>query len=498
MECRSNKERPRGGMRTFLVLTGVLTASLSLPAIRLADVPAVPVSEYTRSWWLPRFEEKRALAEKEDFPVVFIGDSIVHNWEAGPGTKGRGKDVWPRYFAEGPYRALNAGFGGDRTEHVLWRLDHGLFGRTNPKAVVLMIGTNNTGHFGVEDEPPGDTFAGISAIVGRIRRLRPEAKVILHPIFPCGQDATDGARRRNDRVNELLPRLCDGKNVVWCDLSSLFVDGKGRMIDGLTADLLHPTAAGYELWAKNVIPFLDWALGRRADLPKSLPAAFRAPRHAPELPKAARAAFDGNISRTVEKRHEILRNESGYFDAVFIGDSITFNWDAGRPGEKVLKSAFPGWRILNAGFSAYSTQGIIWNCECGGLLDGYRTRCVMVMAGTNNATKDPPEDVARAVKRIVDYVRLKQPAAKVVLMALLPRDEPGHPRRIANEKANALIRRFADGKDVIWCDIGARFVSADGTVKKALMPDCLHPSEEGHRLWAEDVGPVLRQACGRK
>ena len=109
-------------------------------AAGVSTVPEMPSSEVKLKWWMPRHERVKALAAKGGYPVVFIGDSITHRWEKP------GKAAWDANFGSGDYRALNLGFSGDSTENVLWRLDNGELDGLDPKAVVLMIGTNNTGH----------------------------------------------------------------------------------------------------------------------------------------------------------------------------------------------------------------------------------------------------------------------------------------------------------------------------------------------------------------
>jgi lysophospholipase L1-like esterase len=116
------------------------------------------------SWQMVRHQAKLAEIEKTGgAPIVFIGDSITHGWEWS------GTPVWKKYFAEGKYRALNLGTSADRTEHVLWRITEGKeLDGYEAKVVVLMIGTNNTGHFPFDKEPPVDTFFGIKTIVDTI------------------------------------------------------------------------------------------------------------------------------------------------------------------------------------------------------------------------------------------------------------------------------------------------------------------------------------------
>ena len=158
-----------------------------------STTPAKPSSESKLKWWMPRHEHVRALAAKGGYPVVFIGDSITHCWEKS------GKAVWDANFATGDFRALNLGFSGDNTENVLWRIDNGELDGLDPKAVVLMIGTNNTGHRKLEEERPIDTVLGVQAIIERVIAKCPNTKVILHPIFPRGLPDS-AARGRNARA----------------------------------------------------------------------------------------------------------------------------------------------------------------------------------------------------------------------------------------------------------------------------------------------------------
>ena len=124
-------------------------------AIAITTTPAHRMNENNKRrgpWWKDRHEEKRALAQQGDWELVFIGDSITHGWERN------GKTAWDQYY--GDRKALNLGFGGDRTEHVLWRLDHGEFDGYKPLVAVIMIGTNNTGH---DMHPPEAIAAGNEA-----------------------------------------------------------------------------------------------------------------------------------------------------------------------------------------------------------------------------------------------------------------------------------------------------------------------------------------------
>ncbi|MBR3924345.1 MAG: acetylglucosamine-6-sulfatase, partial [Kiritimatiellae bacterium] len=164
-----------------------------------------------------------ALAEKGGYDIVFIGDSITRGWET------KGAKVWAENFAEGPYKALNCGISGDRTEHVLWRLENGQLANLSPKVFVIMIGTNNTGHRNADFEPPVDTILGIQSIVKFLRKNYKSAKIILHPIFPRGATVDDPNRIRNDVVNGAIRLLANKKSVIWCNFNGRLLSPKGEL-----------------------------------------------------------------------------------------------------------------------------------------------------------------------------------------------------------------------------------------------------------------------------
>lgn len=242
---------------------GLAMAAAALTGAAFAQqavIPMVPDKPWTQGMWLPRFDAKRALAAQGDCAVAFVGDSITHNWEA----EGKGREVWAKNFAEGTYKALNCGISGDRTEHVLWRLDHGQLDGLNPKAIVLMIGTNNTGHREAWQESPTDTILGIQSILGRLEEKFPETKVILHPIFPRGNGdekscaAHEKQRANNEKVNALIRGFADGKDVLWCDFNAKWTpDGGWGVPKELMPDGIHPSAAGYAIWRTALEPLLE-------------------------------------------------------------------------------------------------------------------------------------------------------------------------------------------------------------------------------------------------
>jgi len=204
-------------------------------------------------WWANRFLSKQNEIEKlrgKKVDLVLLGDSIMHFWER------KHKDSWAKLTAN--RTVLNLGYGGDRTQHVLWRIDHGELDGYEAKCIVLMIGTNNNSS---KDTKPENVAAAIEKIVAGIRRHQPNAKIVLHPIFPRGDSAQSerhaAARGRNDRTNELLKKFADRDGrITWIDFNDKLVDETGWVPKSIMADQIHPTDAGYDLWMEALAPVI--------------------------------------------------------------------------------------------------------------------------------------------------------------------------------------------------------------------------------------------------
>lgn len=220
-----------------------------------AVVPVEQKAGWAIKWWMPRHREKLAAATNGHHRVVFLGDSITHYWETN------GSNVWNRCFAGAPYHALDLGFSGDRTEHLLWRIGNGELDGYETDCIVLLIGTNNSGQLSLDAEPPEHTVLGIKAVLEAIRRKQPKAKVILTAIFPCRLDPNAGVEQRNRKVNAEIRKLADGQEVIWLDLNERFLKPYGGHSQKLFPDIVHPNEAGYEIWAKALVPEIDRVLG---------------------------------------------------------------------------------------------------------------------------------------------------------------------------------------------------------------------------------------------
>ena len=201
-----------------------------------------------RDWWPERHEQK--LKEKEsradEIELVMIGDSIMHAWEE------TGKALWETHFE--PLGALNLGYSGDRTENVLWRLAHGEVEGLSPKAVVLLIGTNNAGH---REEAPVETAAGIRTILDELRQRLPETKILLLAIFPRDKKPSGKYRQLTDATNEHIKDFADDEHVFYLDINDKFLGDDGTLPESIMPDELHPNEAGYKIWVEAMMPALQ-------------------------------------------------------------------------------------------------------------------------------------------------------------------------------------------------------------------------------------------------
>jgi lysophospholipase L1-like esterase len=180
-------------------------------------------------------------AREGNIDLLFLGDSITQGWA--------NNEVWRRFYA--PRNAANFGIGGDRTEHVLWRLEHGEVEGIHPKVVVLMIGTNNSGSNTAEA-----IANGVTAIVKSLREKLPETKILLLGVFPRGEKP-GSIRDKLAAVNERISKLDDGKTVKYLDIGKSFLQEDGTIARDVMPDFLHLSPKGYRIWADAMEPTLQ-------------------------------------------------------------------------------------------------------------------------------------------------------------------------------------------------------------------------------------------------
>lgn len=207
--------------------------------------------------WNQRHAAVLELAKTAKPEIIFIGDSITHFWAGEPEEPRRntGKESWDQLLAGRP--ALNLGFGWDRTQNVLWRIEHGELDGLNPKHIVICIGTNNlAGTVNARENTPSEIAEGIEAVVLQAKAKCPSAKVVLMALFPRGATASDPSRAKIAAINAQLPAIAKSAGATLLDLGPQFLDGKGSIPGDLMPDSLHPSATGYALWAKALQPLL--------------------------------------------------------------------------------------------------------------------------------------------------------------------------------------------------------------------------------------------------
>ena len=207
----------------------------------------VQTDSWALDWWNDRHSEKLKQKKKmKKIEIVMIGDSITHHFES------KGKKAWNKYLK--PLHAINLGFSGDRTENVLWRLRNGEVEGLSPKLIMLMIGTNNTGH---RKEPPEETAAGIKEILRELRARMPEAKILLLAIFPRDERPDGEKRKQNDAINAIIKDFADAKNIFHLDIGDKFLDDNGNLKKNIMPDALHPNGDGYQIWLDAMMPVVE-------------------------------------------------------------------------------------------------------------------------------------------------------------------------------------------------------------------------------------------------
>jgi beta-glucosidase len=199
---------------------------------------------------MKRHESFNERVKKGNVDLLFIGDSITKGWEDA------GKAVWEKYYT--PRNAVNLGIGGDRTQHVLWRLDNGNIDGLSPKAAVLMIGTNNSG------TNTSDQIAeGVEAVVKKLRTKLPKTKILILAIFPRGADVNNPRRKVNIGANRSIAKLADGEMVHYLDIGDKFLNDDGTLSKEVMPDLLHLNEKSYTTWATAIEPKLKELMGEK-------------------------------------------------------------------------------------------------------------------------------------------------------------------------------------------------------------------------------------------
>lgn len=212
----------------------------------LSTTPETRHEYWAHGWWDERFQQKQQRLAEGNVDLLMLGDSITQGWE------NEGKAVWEKFYAD--RNAVNLGYGGDRTENLLWRLQNGELDGIRPKAGVVMIGTNNTGH---RLEDPELTAAGIRAVLNELRDRQPQMKILLLSIFPRDPKPGTPMREVNLGINEIIKGYADNEYIFYQEIYSEFLQQDGELSADVMPDYLHLSESGYQIWAEAMEPTLS-------------------------------------------------------------------------------------------------------------------------------------------------------------------------------------------------------------------------------------------------
>jgi len=471
--------------------------SLTTALLHAGPSPVVPVAQGGMG---PRHAEKVAAAKAGNHDLLLIGDSITHNFDLPPY-----KAVWDQFFA--PRHALDLGYSGGRTENILWNLQNGELEGQHPKAITLLIGTNNTddANFPVAHSPE-QVAEGTAAILKLLRQRCPEAKILLLRIFPRTNvyKKPDGTERGSEekrfaanlRAGELIEALADNKSVFFLDVNHVFLKPDGTIDPALMPDLLHPSPAGALAWAKAMEPTLSALMGDTPLAP--------APANNAIVPVSKLE----NDSYDWFRRHEdVLHAQAGANpEVVLIGDSITHFW-GGQPqspgskprGPDAWQKTFGSKSVLNLGFGWDRTQNVLWRLDHGEF-DGLHPKWVVLNIGTNNFSGTPharastPAETAEGIREVILRLRAKSPSSKIILMGVLPRgNKPDNAFRKPIEELNAILREtYARVPGITFLDLRDAYLQPDGTLPAELMSDGTHPTDKGYLIWGQALYKLMQ------
>ena len=476
-------------------LAGLLKAFLEMKvegAVSEVNPAAVPVAGYSPG----RHAEKLALIGKEKFDLIMIGNSITNNFE-----KPEYQPVWNQFFS--PRKAVNLGYSGYRTENLLWNIQNGELDGQSPRVIVLEIGTNNIDEKNYPTRHTAPQLAGgIEAIVKLILKKCPDSKVIVMRCFPgCyGGPNPTSHRAILERASDLVSRLADGKHVFYCDVNHVFLNMDGSINHEMMHDWLHPSPKGAKKWAQAMEPLLSELMGGKS--------------HDDDIPANSAIVPASKLEEDSynwwDRHAEVLHiKDSINPEVVLIGNSITHFWGGlpalkykdGKPrnpnGPKAWVSAFGQYRVLNLGFGWDRTQNVLWRLDHGEL-DGIHPRSVIINIGTNNTSQtlnarmNSAAEIVDGICAICLRVRSKAPRTKIILMAVLPREQmPDNPRRILINEINRQMEVFAKKERITFVDIGPKMLSPDGTLSKEIAGDFCHPTEKGYQIWADVIRSLI-------
>ena len=252
-------------------------AALALVCVAaLGSEPKAESGPLSASVPIPRTDRNSLIAHEQlvrkakqgRIDIYFVGDSITRRWGAADPQYRQLLDNWTTNFFG--WNAANFGWGADRVENILWRLQHDELDGVSPKVIVVLAGINNVGAESGTPEKEADITDGLKALLGTCKAKAPNATIILTGIFPRNDNMA--VIPTIDRINANLSGLADGKRVRYININNRLADTNGRFFAGMVnPDRLHPTVQAYQVWADELKPIFAELLGPPAKIDQAPP-----------------------------------------------------------------------------------------------------------------------------------------------------------------------------------------------------------------------------------
>ena len=243
-------------------LMGDQSRDTEIPA-NSAIVPVPKLEQDSYNWW-DRHAEVLRLKDSINPEIVLIGNSITHFWGGEPKLKNadgkprnpNGPNAWNSVFEN--HRVLNLGFGWDRTQNMLWRLDHGELDGLHPRTVIMHLGTNNTSETSnARMNTASEIVEGIRAVCLRVRSKVPGAHIVLMKVFPREEKPDHPRRILINEINKQLEVFARENNIDLVDIGPKMLASDGTLPKDIASDFCHPTEKGYQIWADEIRRFVD-------------------------------------------------------------------------------------------------------------------------------------------------------------------------------------------------------------------------------------------------
>ena len=254
----------------------------------------------------------------------------------------------------------------------------------------------------------------------------------------------------------------------------------------------HPSANEVKLAEQGLKKLLDNADPAIKEINRKYPGLF-----AINVPRPVNTAIIPNLGGWFIRQHQNnlkVASEGGDIDVLFMGDSITDFWrnsDGAYAGKPVMDKYFRDLKIFNFGIAGDTTQGVLYRLQ-NGEGKGFSPKAIMLMIGTNNTMQNNAAEIAEGIGAVVLELEKDFPKAKILLLAVFPRNTPGDPVRATIAEINKKISKLNDGEKVYFMDIGDNFLDKNGFISADIMSDALHPTTKGYEIWAEAVKDKLR------